>query len=142
MPQHESPEFDGRTPAEKEEFDLMLGSITDLYLTAMVLILLDMTYMGRFWTLLEAFFSLMRATAEGVRAATDLERRCTIKCIHNAKQQFEQPKLIDLVATKTPQEMHDILASPDVCVTNAKDKETMLPVVSKTNEHVKEMMRP
>ena len=33
-----------------------------------------------------------------------------------------------------------MLASPDVAVTNKKDKETMLPIVGKTDEHVREMM--
>ena len=32
--------------------------------------------------------------------------------------------------------MYGILESPDVNVTNAKDKQTMLPVIQKTNEHV------
>eukprot|EP00966_Prymnesium_polylepis_P316785 7319609-Prymnesium_polylepis.1 len=36
--------------------------------------------------------------------------------------------------------MHDLLAKPDVLLTNAKDKLTMLPVVRNTNEHVQEML--
>lgn len=38
-----------RTADEQREFDLMLGSIADLYLTARVLIILDTTYVTRFW---------------------------------------------------------------------------------------------
>ena len=34
----------------------------------------------------------------------------------------------------------DILAKPDVAVTNAKDKEAMLPKVTQTDEHVKEVL--
>ena len=40
---------DDRTRTEKEDFDKMLNAITDLYLTTRVLILLDNTYIGRFW---------------------------------------------------------------------------------------------
>jgi hypothetical protein len=32
--------------------------------------------------------------------------------------------------------MYEILKKPDVNVTNAKDKDTMLPVIQKTNERV------
>ena len=44
------------------------------------------------------------------------------------------------MSTKTPTEISRFLASPDVFVTNKKDKTTMLPIVGKTNEHVREMM--
>ena len=56
MPQKDprATDGDGRWPLEKEEFDNMLKSIVDLYLTCRVLILLDNTYLGRFWTLMEA----------------------------------------------------------------------------------------
>ena len=36
--------------------------------------------------------------------------------------------------------MKDVLAKPDVTrVTNLKDKDTMLPVLGKTDEHVRQM---
>jgi hypothetical protein len=44
------------------------------------------------------------------------------------------------MSTKTPAEMSKFLASPDVAVTNKKDKTTMLPIVGKTDEHVREIM--
>jgi hypothetical protein len=62
--------------------------------------------------------------------------RCTIKCIHNAAKETTGKGLVDLVATKTPEAMHDILEKPDVFVTNAKDKETMLPRILEYNEYV------
>jgi len=33
-----------------------------------------------------------------------------------------------------------MLASPDVAVTNAKDKETILPVVRRVDEHVRQVL--
>ena len=144
MPQWWAPEgiADGRSAADQAAFDLMLPSITDLYLTARVLILLDNTYIGRFWTTMEAWSAMMTATPDGVRAAIGSEKRYSIACIHNAANtpQESSRQLVGLVSDKTPAQMRDILAKPDVAVTNAKDKEAMLPIVGQTDEHVKQMM--
>ena len=43
--------------------------------------------------------------------------------------------------TKTPEESYRFLASPDVAVTNKRDKAVMLAVMGKTIEHVLEMFR-
>jgi hypothetical protein len=141
MPQRSSicpPDKDDRTPAEKAEFDHMLKSIADLYLTAKVLILLDTMYRTRFWTTMEGWCAMQKVTSEGVRPATESESRVTVSCIHNATQHDERALLE--MSTKTAQEITKFLASPDVAVTNKKDKETMLPIVGKTDEHVREMM--
>ncbi|KOO20988.1 hypothetical protein Ctob_000046 [Chrysochromulina tobinii] len=130
-----------RTTIEKAEFDLMLGSITDFYLTARVLILLDGSYASRFWTLTEAWCSVQTVTADGLRPATEAERRYTIKCIHNATTETTAKGLVDLVSTKNPEEMHQVLKKPDVNVTNMKDKEAILPKILKINQHVKETFR-
>jgi hypothetical protein len=47
---------------------------------------------------------------------------------------FDAPKLVAMLAAKGPAEMSELLAKPDVNVTNAKDKFTMLSVVAKTDE--------
>jgi hypothetical protein len=129
---------DNRTPKEKAEFSLMLSSIADLYLTARVLILLDGSYASRFWTLTEAWCSMQMVTPEGLRPASEAECRYTIVCIHNAAPETTGKGLVDLCSTKTPEGMHTILKKPDVNVTNAKDKEAMLPKILKVNEHVVE----
>jgi hypothetical protein len=141
MPQKKEDFIDDRTPMEKAEFQLMLSAITDLNLTAHVLILIDGSYASRFWTLTEAWCSMQTATPEGLRSATEAERRYTIKCIHNATDEHDAKGLVDKVSQKTPEEMVNVLRSPDVNVTNAKDKETMLPVIQRTNEHVIDMFR-
>ena len=141
--------IDTRTLKEKAEFQLMLKCITDFYLTAQVLILLDGSYASRFWTLTEAWCSMQTATEDGIHnsiskteeavftgAGVQVGSRCTIKCIHNAAQETTSKGLVDLVATKTPENMYKILEKPDVNVTNQKDKEAMLPVIQKTNKHV------
>jgi hypothetical protein len=126
---------------EKAEYQLMLAAIADLYLTAHVLILLDGSYVTRFWTLTEAWCSMQTATPEGLRPTTEAERRYTIKCIHNADYEYDAKGLVDKVSTKTPEEMYRILERPDVNVTNMKDKVTMLSVLEKTNKHVIETFR-
>jgi len=140
MPQRQDKDIDDRSPTEKAEFDFMLSCIADLYLTTKVLILLDNSYVGRFWTMMEAWCAMQMVTAEGVRACqNEAEKRYSIRCIWNADEEFDPPKLIKKLSTKSSQEIHEILSSPDVVLTNAKDKELMLPVISRTNEHVKEI---
>ena len=122
------------------EFAFMLSCIADLYLTTKVLILLDNSYVGRFWTMMEAWCAMQKVTAQGVRACeSEVEKRYAITCIWNADEEFDIPKLVKKLSTKTPQEMYEILSSPDVVLTNAKDKELMLPVISDTDKHVKEL---
>jgi hypothetical protein len=127
---------DTRTPEDKAEFQLMLAAIADLYLTARVLILLDGSYASRFWTLTEAWCSMQTVTSDGLRPATEAERRHTIECIHNADDEHDAKGLVDKVSTKTPDKMYGILKKPDVNVTNAKDKETMLPKILEIDKHV------
>ena len=129
--------LDGRSGVEMEECRLMTIAMVDLFLTASkVLILLDDSYGSRFWCQLEAWCAMQTASAKGVRTATDEEKRHTILCIHNAQDVGLEERL----ATKTPGEMAKLLKKPDAIVTNEKDRATMLPIVSKANEHVKEMV--
>ena len=143
--------IDTRSQKERAEFQLMLECITNLYLTAQVLILLDGSYASRFWTLTEAWCSMQMATKNGLRNSissmedadfkgSDVQvgSRCTIKCIHNAAPVHHAATtskgLVDMVATRAPEGMHGILKKPDVNVTNAKDKETILPKIRNIDE--------
>ena len=62
MPQGE------RTEKEKAEFDMMLPNINLLYLGATVLVLMDLSYLSRFWTQFEAWCSMQKCTTEGCSA--------------------------------------------------------------------------
>ena len=130
--------IDDRTNDEKAEFGLMLQGIADLYLTTRVLIILDITYMGRFWTTLEAWCAMQKATYHGLRPATNEEKRYEIVCVHNATEGMGK-ELVKMLADKSPVELVMKLARPDCVVTNHKDKEKMLPKVADTNDRVKEM---
>jgi hypothetical protein len=133
------PQGDDRTVMEKAEFQLMLAAIADLYLTARILILLDGSYASRFWPLMEAWCSMQTVTSDGLRPATEAERRYTIECIHNADDEYDAKGLVNKVSTKTPEGMYGILKKQDVEITNKKDKVAMLPIIQKTNQHVIEM---
>jgi len=141
--------IDTRSKEERAEFQLMLECITNLYLTAQVLILLDGSYASRFWTLTEAWCSMQTATKDGLKnsisstedadfTGSDVKvgSRCTIKHIHTADDKHDVHGLIDKVSKKTAAEMVSHLEKPDVLVTNAKDKETMLPKILKYDEEV------
>ena len=70
MPQGE------RTKLEKIEFSHMLRNVNLLYLGMRVLILLDLSYMSRFWTQFEAWLSMQQCTTRGLVPAPDVGRRC------------------------------------------------------------------
>ena len=57
MARHTSPQGK-RTPAESAAFKHMLANVNLLYLGCYVLVLLDLSYMSRFWTQFEAWLSL------------------------------------------------------------------------------------
>ena len=118
----------------------MLKSITDLYLTSYVLILLDQSYNSRFWTLMESWCAMQKADAKGLRTAEPGEERYTITCIHNATQGTKDD-LIEVLSRSNAKGMKRMLEKPDVQVTNAKDKMNMLPVIENTDKHVMKMMK-
>ena len=146
--------IDTRSLKERAKFQLMLECIPNLYLTAQVLILLDGSYASRFWTLTEAWCSMQTATKDGLEnsisstedadfTGSDVKvgSRCTIKCIHNAAKDTTSKGLVNLVSTQTPEGMHGILEKPDVNVTNAKDKETILPKILEIDKDVIERFK-
>ena len=89
---------------------------------------------------MEAWSAMKMVSAAGVRTAEPHERRYAIVCIHNADPSFLKPALVELLATKTPAEMHTILAKPDINITNMGDKKTLLPKVQQIDDHVKDIL--
>ena len=115
-----------RTAAENRAFKAMLPNINLLYMGCTVLVLQDLSYMSRFWTQFEAWLSCQKATASGLVSAPLSERRCTVRCIHNAPADLAT-NLLTMWGGKTSIEAYEILRKPDVVVTNASDKEAQLP---------------
>jgi len=133
------PQGKDKTEWEDIEFSIMLPNINLLYLFCSVLILADLSYVSRFWTQFEAFLSMRKVSTRGLEATPEAERRCVIKCIHNAPDGFKGI-LTDMWAHKTADEACDILAKPDVTVTNQKDKDQQLPKLKELNAFAKRVM--
>ena len=167
------PQGEGKSDSEVIEFKVMLPNINLLYLFCDVLILLDLSYLSRFWyrcpkyspsmcmyhvlvvcaclahgagcshrrTQFEAYLSLRNVTADGLICAPPSDRRCVVKCIHNAPETFRNA-LFEMWADVTAQEAYDVLEKPDVRVTNQSDKDAQLPKLLKLNEFAKEIVAP
>ena len=110
-----------------------------LYLGTQVLILLDLSYVSRFWTQFEAWLSMQFATPDGLKSAVGTQNtRHHIVAIQNAAAQSDMftKMLIDQWAIKTPDEAFEFLSKPDVTVTNQSDKEGQLPKIKSLGETV------
>ena len=83
--------------------------------------------------------SMQDASSSGLATASGEKRRYTIVPLHNASAKVSET-LIDMWTGKSAQEAHDILAQPDVLVTNQNDKERQLPKILKLNETIKQTL--
>ena len=141
MAQRGAPESkpDVRSPREKAEMKLMLEAMTFLYASAQVLILLDTQYIGRFWTLTEAWCSMQTAEPRGLRPAADAEKRFAVACIHSADSHLQES--LEENREKSNLKMAEMLAQPDIHVTNAHDKEAILPIMRGMNDTIAQIMK-
>ena len=119
------PQGKDKTPAETFCFSRSLPHINMLYLGMQVLILLDSSYVGRFWTCYEAFLSMMCASTEGLRPAREGSRRYHIRLIHGANQALGQ-SLVDKWSACDAAQAHKELEKDDIEVTNQTDKDQQL----------------
>jgi vacuolar protein 8 len=128
-----------RTPAEERVFERTLRFVNLLFLGSRVLILCDRTYVTRFWTLLEAWISMQMATIDGLVPAPREKRRCDIVPIHHASE-VTVSELEAQVASKSLDELYAMLESPDIQVTNRKDKGQQLAKLLTLDDQVKRKM--
>jgi len=84
--------------------------------------------------------SMQDASPLGLASASEAKRRYTIVPLHNAGESLSG-MLVELWAGKSTQEAHDVLAMPDVLVTNQSDKEKQLPKIKQLNETTKQQLR-
>ena len=131
------PQGKKKTLAEVARFDYMLNNVNNLYVGFPVLILLDNSYPGRFWTQYEAWLSMQSVSVEGLTPTPKESLRCEIVPISNANPDMVA-SLVSMWANKNPRNAHAALARPDVIVTNKSDKENQLPKILGFNEKVKE----
>ena len=83
--------------------------------------------------------SLRNVTADGLICAPASDRRCAVRCIHNAPASFADA-LFGMWADVTAQAAYDVLEKPDVRVTNQSDKDAQLPKLLKLNEFAKKVV--
>ena len=69
-------------------------------------------------------------TDEGLIGAGPTDRRCKVTCVRGARDLDEmESTLFKMWRYRTPDEAHAVLVSPDVTVTNQKDKNAQLPKI-------------
>ena len=123
------PQGADRTEAELVEFRTMLSNVNLLYLGCSVLILLDGTYLSRFWTQFEAWLSMRTIelqAEEPLRSATVQEKRYFIECLHSGDIEYEGRKLEDVWGPANLEFACRYLQMDDVMVTNKSDKEQQI----------------
>ena len=77
------PQGEEKTAVQRADFKRMISQVNLLYLGTSVLILLDLSYVSRFWTQFEAWLSMQQATTGKLCRASGSERRETIVTIYN-----------------------------------------------------------
>ena len=161
MPQAPTTGIDDRTPADKHEFGAMLTDVNILYLGCSCLLLVDLSYISRFWTQVptptsglarwllcslmmcsnpcvgqfEAWLSMQATSGGGLKPVGQGFQRCTAVPTLNATER-DALRVLDLWAEKTPQQAHDTLELPDVTVTNQRDKAVQLSKVLSLNQTI------
>ena len=121
MPQRDVPGHP-QTEGDVRAFKHMLSHADLLYLGASVLVLLDRSYMSRFWTQFEAWLAAREVRGKrGLDNARSGHARWTIALLYGCPPQ-SAAALVHEWARVTPDEAHAKLSKPDVSVTNQSDK--------------------
>ena len=132
------PQGEEKTPVQIADFKRMISQVNLLYLGTSVLILLDLSYVSRFWTQFEAWLSMQQATTGKLCRASGSMRRETIVTIYNGTQTAVR-LLEEQWADVSPEQAMVVLATPDVTVTNQKDKTTQINRLKIFAENVKKV---
>ena len=107
MPQNSKRRGLKRTAVERIMFKTMLPNINLLYLGCQVLILMDRSYMSRFWTQFEAYLSMRVISARGLASAENVEKRITIMLVHDAQHSLASALKAEW-NDRSPQEAHKV----------------------------------
>lgn len=126
-----------RSAADRVDFDAMLNTINWLFLGTPTLILVDLSFLSRFWTQFEAYLAMQAVTSAGLKPA-ERRRSCHVVHMHNAKH-LPPDTLFDMWSAKSVQEAYQMLAEDDVLVTNTRDKETQLRILNDLDEQIKQL---
>ena len=145
MPQ-KGKDGDERTREEEALFKKMLRQVNLLFLGCSVLLLVDISFCSRFWTMFEAWLAMQAASADGLSPERERSRRrYTIKCLHTAAltdrlSRVHEQQIAGILGDATPEEVFTMLSAPDVQVTNQKDKDEQLPKLLRLSEDVRQYL--
>ena len=130
---------DSRSGEEYTDFKWQLQNVNLLYLGLDVLTLLDLSYLSRFWTQVEAWFAMQSATPEGLRPAKEGEDRLTIHPIlaAEASGQTLQKALREIWSGRTCEQAITALRYEDIAVTNLSDKDIQIEKLERLDNEVK-----
>jgi len=135
---------EGRTTfAEQREFTMTLANVLPyLYLGCTVFVLFDADYNRRFWPSVEAWTSMRRITAKGLEEASPEDLRAQVYGIGGSDGQARlREYLCDAWLHKSAEEAVHTLRFDEYFVTNLKDKEVNLQIVSGLDERVEGLLR-
>lgn len=130
-----------RSIEEDVLFRTTLDKIYMLFLTCSVVVVLDLQYLGRFWTCYETWLSLHTASAQGLVHTRECDRRVAFRCTEGAEASSDHytKALVNTWSAKTVEQAKAVLAKADILVTNQRDKEQQLQVLDDLDRNVKKL---
>jgi len=114
-----------RAPTERSELTLMLPNVALLYLGCSVLVLLDQAFTQRFWLGFELWCSLQTATASGLVATSEIQRRCRVVPLEGVAHTFAD-EVKEEWRKRSSDAAYYKLSQPELLVSNASDREVVL----------------
>uniref|UniRef100_A0A7S3AZX6 Uncharacterized protein n=1 Tax=Haptolina ericina TaxID=156174 RepID=A0A7S3AZX6_9EUKA len=112
---------DDRGRQELTEHSEMAKNAYLLYLGCSVLAVIDLSFPSRFWTQLELWYAFQRSSSATLAAGP----RATLVPLRESLSTLV-PLLLQMIPERNAQEIHSLLASPDVTVSNQSDKDIQL----------------
>merc|ERR1712136_252820 len=130
-----------KSEAEKAFFSQSLEVVNLVYLALGVIIVLDSSYMARFWPQFEAFLSFQKVDASGLTPLPPHSSRNAVLCTGLAAQSPESVdrltrELVSRWGRVTVTKALTNLSMNDVLVTNTRDKDLQLQKLRELQDHV------
>lgn len=129
-----------RDNAAETHFRNALDKVYLLFLGFPILILLDFSYMGRFWTSYEFFLSTREIEHSGELVQAASNSRTKIVCMGAVDDVIREP-MLKTWSSCSLEQAHAKLAKVDIVVTNQTDKEQQLKVLTRLRDLIPFMHR-
>jgi len=135
------PQGKEKTVVEQDFFSQSLKAVNLVYLALNVIIVLDSTYLARFWPQFEAFLSFQQVDSSGLKPLPANLSRNAILCTGLAAQSTESVKRLSEELESRWRQVSvtraiDNLSKGDVLVTNRRDKDIQLQKLKELQDHL------